>query len=242
VRKLTLVVLSFVSILLLGGTAFAYTINDPVGDAFYWNSGRDAQSFDRIGDNMYELYGMNISQVGSNLIFDLFTNYPSTGEQTGGWNTLPADLALDLNKDGIYEYGVAFTGHNGLTSGGLYSVSTWNLSNVYDPTVGHSWPYPGAGYVYHDNQIVTIANGGFLDLQSNVVWNQLLGNGPRYMVEAVVDTSFLNNYDGSFNVFYGGATCANDYLKGQASPVPEPASLSLLGIGLLGLLGGMKKK
>ena len=244
-----LTMLVFVVVLLGYVSAFAYTINDnPNGmiDAFYWNSIRGAQTFDRIGDSIYEVYGMDISQNGRFLTFDIFSNFPNGGDnQVRGWTTFPADLALDLNQDGTYEYGVAFTTHDNVVAGNVYGGTTWNLSNFYDPSSIHdSWPTIGAGYVYHDEQIVTINNGNYLNT-GNVTWNPLQGSGLAYDIRAVIDTSNFGNYTGKFDVFYGGATCANDYIKGSVNvnaPVPEPATMSLLGMGVLGLLGLKRKK
>ena len=88
----------------------AYTINDPVNNSFDWSS--SPNNFDRVGASIYEAYGMNVSAVGNNLIFDIFTNFPQTGEQVGSWKTLPGDLGIDLNRDGVYEYGLALTTHD----------------------------------------------------------------------------------------------------------------------------------
>ena len=41
--------------------------------------------------------------------------------------------------------------------------------------------------------------------------------------------------------FHWGMTCANDVIEG-AAPVPEPATMLLLGTGLVGLVGFGRKK
>ncbi|MFA5156287.1 MAG: PEP-CTERM sorting domain-containing protein [Candidatus Omnitrophota bacterium] len=235
-----IILLAFIGFLALSNMAFAYTINDLIDNPTNWQNG----PVDRVGDAVFELYGINVFRSGNNLTFDIYTNYPNDGNYptdetvtVGSWKTFPGDLAIDADSDGIYEYGLAVTSHDGLIAGSLYNVNNWFLSNHYAV----------AGLTYNTNQIVTIASGSLLANSSSVAryWNDLTHdrfNGiPDFVIRAQFDITGSNGFnDSAFNVHYATATCANDYVKGSVTP--EPASISLLGIGLLGLLGIRRKK
>jgi len=238
-KKLMIKITIGLLICLSTSISHAYTFNDVIGD--------------RIGNIIFEIYGMNVTQTDSSIIFDIFTNYrdPFT---VGGWTTLPADFAIDVGGDSKYEYGVAFRDHTAMDNtsikkGDLYLIDTtlnetkhktngWYITDHYEPV--------GGGYGYWHDKPVGIAGGTDIG-DVSVTWYDPIGTDPNYRINFTLDKNdFLPpNYNGSVNFFTASATCANDYMDGMivgvTNVIPEPASMLLFGIGVLGF-GFVRRK
>jgi hypothetical protein len=203
---------------------------------------------------------------GNSLAFDLYTNYNNEGYE----HTYFADLALDLNKDGVYEYAIVFSSHIGRTneqrssSGvgtGVYSIQSGYKEDYhyYNPTYSvtpaytkgwntSSYFYEGeslGNYYYGEKwdrdapKLPIVAVGGSPTRLGNIV-SSLDGPAsdyPLYHWNIGIDSSLICYTGGSMDIFWAGATCANDVIYGKVPPISEPGTLLLLGTGLIGIAG-----
>ena len=215
-KKMIVLVNFFLIIVLSSQLSFSYTITDPVGD--------------RIGGRPFEIYGIDVLRISTNLTVGLYTNYPQGGYTVGLWKTFAGDLAIDADNDGAFEYGVALTNHDGFSAGSLYNVASWYTSNHYAPS---------SGYIYNQGEIVTIQSGTLAGVAS-LSWVGLTV-GPDYRIDVNLDPNLLQGLGEHIGLHWSSATCANDYVAGATS-VAEPATMILLGSGLFGLAGFVRRK
>jgi hypothetical protein len=249
-KKFSILLGSLFLLFLVFSTANALIIDETIVKADnYWGAEptKNYGDADVIGnDDFFDISKMVMSGDGDNVFFDIYTNYV---DHIGIYGTELGDLFISIDgwspyqdrgdvpyvddqasNGEIWEYAFVLDNHLGQGgSWGLYSVAGRDDPNIVMANHG-SGSYRDGQEVQYNGTDQALANGSWLvtdDYIRFAIANEVFSDTMQ------VDSIYQIGYHWTMS-------CANDVIEGD--PVPEPSTMLLFGIGLIGLATFGRKK
>ncbi|HID96772.1 MAG TPA: PEP-CTERM sorting domain-containing protein [Thermodesulfobacteriaceae bacterium] len=230
--------------------AWAYTIDDNYTGASPTGSGW--QGADVIGyAGYFDSDRIEVTYNGSWIYIDVYSRYLDNIGQfqtelgdlflaTGGWNPYGDQPYVNDNYNNTgtnWNYALVLDNH--LPGAGQISGS-FELFSFDQGSPVLSWA--PAGYIYRDGQLVQFQPDANAAALAVGLWsiNNLGGQDEDDHLRFALNYSFGEIPE---LAIHWAMSCGNDVVEGSvpAAPVPEPATVLILGSGLLGL-GSLRKR
>ncbi len=224
-----------------------YTVKDSTGNInTYLNPGYGGQAYD--AEALY-----TVMQDGKLYIALITGHNPLTPDNPAANSYGAGDFAISFGQNGVYDLGINIGKGFGV-EGGVYANPTWAYGlwdvNGNSTTVNPDTSHPTSlisGTKIGDAELSYTATG----VKGYGTWLDDL----HYFYEIALDMSVLElgGWDGfsSFDIHWT-ENCANDNILvstnalssagSSGNDVPEPGSLALIGLGMLGVVGGGSRR
>ncbi len=227
-----------------------YTIEDQ--HTSYLNPGYGGQAYD--AEAMYATIAKDTDNTYKLFIALATGHNPNTLDKPSANSFGAGDFAIDFGKDGSYEVGINLQhviNANGTKEsfgvlGGVYTNTTWALG-LWDSAGNYA---PASADTDNPTHMTAGTYLGMADLAYTTVGQTGFGDwtaDTHYFYELSIGLDLLTaaGWDGGAFDIHWTQNCANDsILVDPPAPasVPEPGTLALLPLGMLGLLTLRRRK